>query len=35
MHPRDDVNHPVQGGVVGMDHHIDAVAKDIEVGIGD
>ena len=35
MHPGDDVDHPVQCGVIGMDHHIDAIAQDIEVGIGD
>ena len=35
MHPDDDVGHRRQRGVVGVDHDVDAVAKNVQVSVGD
>ena len=35
VHLGDDMDHRRQRGVVGVDHHVDAVAQDVEVGVGD
>ena len=35
VHLGDDRDHRGQHGVVGVDHHVDAVAQDVEVGVGD
>src|SRR5439155_9662726 len=35
MHLGDDLRHGVQHRVGGVDHHVDAVAEDVQVGVGD
>ena len=35
VHLRNDVDHPVERRVVGVDHHVHAVAEDVQIGIGD
>ena len=35
MHPGDNVDHSVEGGVVRVDDHVDAVAEDVQIGVGD
>ena len=35
MHLRDHVDHAGQRLVVGVDHHVDAVAEDVELAVGD